>query len=364
MSELMFLFGELDRRIRPLMFCVRHWARSTGITYSNPGHWVSNFGLTCLVIFFLQQLSEPILPSLNHLISHSRPEDVRTLESDRISFLRDFNLLTFKTTNTSTLPELLLQFFEFYSNFKFKEKALSLHAAHALDRSDSADMFVVNPMEPHLNVTQNARQRECERMQNGMRIARNVLETEIEKGRNNANEPWGILEMIREFNPFSVVTTTIMQESTLLTENKKAVQRIKNIQSTQTEEFGQNLIQMSAKQDINRLINVPNLYTKSKGISQRANGMLNMQNIYDNNEQMNYDRQQANSNGNRAHKHNNVSNSGNNNNRNGGTKKQTVAQLMMKLKNSLHTEHTINASKDSRGNGITSSKKKKHRKRR
>lgn len=66
-SELLYLYGGLDRRVRCLVFSVRCWARAHSITSSIPGAWISNFSLTVMVLFFLQRRTIPILPTLDHL---------------------------------------------------------------------------------------------------------------------------------------------------------------------------------------------------------------------------------------------------------------------------------------------------------
>ena len=67
MSELLYLLGYIDWRVRPLVFTVRWWAKEVMLTNSpHPGHWITNFSLTLLVIFFLQR--ENILPSLDFLM--------------------------------------------------------------------------------------------------------------------------------------------------------------------------------------------------------------------------------------------------------------------------------------------------------
>lgn len=66
-TELLYLYGELDPRVRHLVFTVRCWARTHGITSSIPGAWISNFSLTVMVLFFLQRRSPPIIPTLDHL---------------------------------------------------------------------------------------------------------------------------------------------------------------------------------------------------------------------------------------------------------------------------------------------------------
>lgn len=66
-SELLYLYGSLDSRVRALVFAVRCWARAHALTSSIPGAWVTNFALTVMVIFFLQRRSPPVLPTLDSL---------------------------------------------------------------------------------------------------------------------------------------------------------------------------------------------------------------------------------------------------------------------------------------------------------
>jgi poly(A) RNA polymerase len=72
MSELLYILGEVDWRVRPLVFAVRSWACEIGLTNPTPGRWITNFSLTLLVLFYLQQQHgkfSPVLPTLNTMIS-------------------------------------------------------------------------------------------------------------------------------------------------------------------------------------------------------------------------------------------------------------------------------------------------------
>lgn len=69
MSEMLYTYGELDSRVRPLVCTIRKWAQVQQITRDNPGHWITNFSLTLLVIFYLQ--IKNILPPLNKIISYT-----------------------------------------------------------------------------------------------------------------------------------------------------------------------------------------------------------------------------------------------------------------------------------------------------
>ena len=194
MSELLFMFGELDERVRPLTFCIRRWALSTGLTNPSPGRWLSNFSLTLLVIFFMQQTKHPILPSINSLINKAKKEDIK-ITNDEINciFLHDINQLNFKTQNADNLGQLLLQFFEFYSQFDFHSRAISLNEAKTLTKPDHSAIYIINPLESTLNVSKNVSLEEMERFRIEVRNAAWVLESSLE---NNTNA-WGLINVFK-----------------------------------------------------------------------------------------------------------------------------------------------------------------------
>lgn len=154
MSELLFLFGEIDERVRPLMFFVRRWAEDWKVTrVIRPGPCISNFVLSCLVIFYLQQLKQPILPSINELKQQATNTDIRPITADiDCIFLRDINRLRFKTTNTDTLEQLIENFYDFYANLATEQLTISLNAGHTIPKSTLWPLHIVNPLEPELNV--------------------------------------------------------------------------------------------------------------------------------------------------------------------------------------------------------------------
>ncbi|XP_017112355.1 poly(A) RNA polymerase, mitochondrial [Drosophila elegans] len=204
MSELLYMFGEMDPRVRPLTFSIRRWAQTSGLTNPSPGRWISNFSLTCLVMFFLQQLRHPILPTIGALAKAAEPGDSRVTE-DGISctFARDMERVGFKSRNQSSLSDLLLQFFEFYSQFDFHNRAISLNEGRGLSKPDHSAMYIVNPLEQQLNVSKNVSLEECERLRIEVRNAAWVLESEVEsaslpEGEGERQElSWGLLNLFK-----------------------------------------------------------------------------------------------------------------------------------------------------------------------
>lgn len=183
MSELLYIYGEMDERVRPLTFCIRKWASSTKLTNStSPGRWITNFSLTLLVLFFLQCLRKPIVPSMNHLIALATKDDVRITDNHiHCTFARDLSKVNYQTKNTDSLSHLLIQFFEFYSQFDFSNQSVSLVEGKSSSKMDHSAMWIVNPFEPMMNVSKNVSLEELERFKFESKNAAWILESSQEK---------------------------------------------------------------------------------------------------------------------------------------------------------------------------------------
>lgn len=193
MSDFLNVMGSIDTRVRPLVFTIRKWACEVGLTNSSPGRWITNFSLTLLVLAFLQRplSSPPVLPTLNSLIKQASVED-RYVTEDGIncSFLRDVNNLNETFSNNENLYELLLQFFQFCSEFDFATKAVSLNEGVAISKPDYSALYIVNPLERSLNVSKNVSVEELERLRMEARNAIWTLESQ-----ENRTGNWGILSL-------------------------------------------------------------------------------------------------------------------------------------------------------------------------
>lgn len=107
-------------------------------------------------------------------------EDIRIAEDNlNCTFLRDLNRLPAESysQNTDDLETLLLQFFEFYSQFDFQDKAISLNEGVALRKPNQLPLYIVNPLEPSLNVSRNVSFEECEKIRMEVRNAAWQLES-------------------------------------------------------------------------------------------------------------------------------------------------------------------------------------------
>lgn len=194
MSELLHIFGEIDPRVRPLVSCIRLWSRAMKLTSDQPGQGFTNFPITCLVIFFLQQLERPILPTLGHLIELAEDSDKCIVDKDiDCTYLRDLSKMQFQTTNTSSLEELFRQFLEFYSERDFSQVAISLRTRKILKKVDRSPLYIVNPLEVELNVAKNLSFQTWEQFQLSARVS--VTDSKLFNGKQD-DQLWGLMRYL------------------------------------------------------------------------------------------------------------------------------------------------------------------------
>jgi len=194
MSELLYLFGEIDERFRPLVATVRYWASQTGLTRPVPGHTITNFTLTLLTICYLQRLSLPILPTLDEMIQLARPEDHRVTYDIDCTFHR--NPATFKelynNRNNDSLEKLLTGFLHFVETFDYSKQALSISDNNFQAKPRQDHLYMQNPLEREHNVSKNVSLDQLKRLKLEAKKAQTTLQETDDKNK------WGLLSFGRE----------------------------------------------------------------------------------------------------------------------------------------------------------------------
>ena len=195
MSELLYLYGELDNRVRPLIFAIRNWAKEQHLVQdARPTVFFTNFEITLMVIFFLQS-EYGMLPSLNKLceLADLSVDEYVCNDGVNCTFVRDITglqpdlnkhwtlqpIIDGDTRYSSpTIPldsekplclkQMLRDFYAFYSAFDYGKNAICIrqgkivpkeHVETQRLRSKSYDLLIINPLEPDLNVAANIKKR-------------------------------------------------------------------------------------------------------------------------------------------------------------------------------------------------------------
>uniref|UniRef100_A0A8C8EAY7 Mitochondrial poly(A) polymerase n=1 Tax=Otus sunia TaxID=257818 RepID=A0A8C8EAY7_9STRI len=197
-SELLYIYGSLDSRVRALVFSVRCWARIHGLTNSAPGAWITNFSLTMMVMFFLQKRSPPIIPTLDQLKVLADDKDMHVIGGYDCSFVSDLSKIK-PTENTETLDVLLGEFFEYFGNFDFRKNSINLRKGKEVNKPESSPLYIWNPFEQDLNISKNVNQPQLEKFVAMARETAWILQKEDKTQRMINKEPWGLAVLLIPF---------------------------------------------------------------------------------------------------------------------------------------------------------------------
>ncbi|XP_076857160.1 speckle targeted PIP5K1A-regulated poly(A) polymerase [Brachyhypopomus gauderio] len=131
------LCSALDSRVRPLVYTVRLWAKQKQLA-GNPfggGPLLNNYALTLLVVFYLQSVEPPVLPTVEQLKAMACEEEVCIIDGWDCTFpSQPFGVPP--SANADDLCTLLFGFFRFYSKFDFPASVVNLREARALPIGD------------------------------------------------------------------------------------------------------------------------------------------------------------------------------------------------------------------------------------
>ncbi|XP_050529179.1 poly(A) RNA polymerase gld-2 homolog A-like [Daktulosphaira vitifoliae] len=124
-THLLYCYSKMDYRVRPLVITIKRWASKHNI--NDPKNMtLSSYSLVLMVLNFLQIVSPPVLPSLQSIYTKKF-----SLNADiRYVYLHEKLPNEWISENNQSLGELLLQFFEYYNDFKCQDLFTVLYAFH------------------------------------------------------------------------------------------------------------------------------------------------------------------------------------------------------------------------------------------
>ncbi|XP_066240773.1 poly(A) RNA polymerase, mitochondrial isoform X1 [Saccopteryx leptura] len=243
-SELLYIFGSLDSRVRALVFSVRCWARAHSLTSSIPGAWITNFSLTMMVIFFLQRRSPPILPTVDYLKTLTDAEDKCIIEGHNCTFIRDLNRIK-PSGNTETLELLLKEFFEYFGNFAFNKNSINIRQGREQNKPESSPLHIQNPFETSLNISKNVSQSQLQKFVDLARESAWIL-YQNDKGQPSParSQPWGLAALL-------LPSVTKSASRAKKSRKKPASERIKNLLESIKSGSAENSSSTNGKRTVN-----------------------------------------------------------------------------------------------------------------
>eukprot|EP00794_Sanderia_malayensis_P000393 gene393-1027_t len=156
-AVLLRAYTEQDNRLKPLFMALKNWAKESAVLDPR-NNKLSSFQLKLMVIQYLQCGCQPrVLPSLqkDHPQFFSQPNaHFRPYLQGKA--LPDHIVTSFRSTNTQTLGELILGFFEYYSTFDWLRKGISIREGRIIQRpprvrSNDTCIYVEDPYEERRN---------------------------------------------------------------------------------------------------------------------------------------------------------------------------------------------------------------------
>ncbi|XP_073485947.1 poly(A) RNA polymerase, mitochondrial [Aquarana catesbeiana] len=194
-SELLYIFGNIDSRVRPLVFTLRCWARVHGITSSVSGHWITNFSLTTMILFFLQKRNPPVIPTLDQLKNLAGKKDKCIIEDNDCTFVSDLSKIK-PSANTEPLDKLLVEFLEFYGNFDFSKNCIDIRKGVVKNKVDSSPLCIQNPFEQSLNISKNVNKSQLERFVHLVQESSWTLQEQAGQSSESGKETWGLASIL------------------------------------------------------------------------------------------------------------------------------------------------------------------------
>jgi DNA polymerase sigma len=134
-SALLRAYGELDPRVRPMVFAVKHFVKQRQINDPYRGS-LSSYAYVLMVIHFLQTCRPPVLPCLQRegRLPTSPPVLIDHWDAYFCKDLR--HLQGFGAANLCTVAQLLAQFFRFYAHeFNYREDVICVRLGEYLPKT-------------------------------------------------------------------------------------------------------------------------------------------------------------------------------------------------------------------------------------
>jgi DNA polymerase sigma len=125
-TKLVSDYSKIDERMKYLSFVVKYWAKKRQINEPYRGT-LSSYAYILMIIHFLQQSKPPILPVLQQMHdSDETPNRVEIEGFDCYYYSKVEKLARFGSANTSSLGQILFQFFRWFAcEFDWENSVIS-----------------------------------------------------------------------------------------------------------------------------------------------------------------------------------------------------------------------------------------------
>ena len=134
-TKLIRFYAQYDRRFQELALILKFWAKKNGLIDGLNGF--TSYALIQMLIFFCQNLSPPLLPTVDQLRQFSKESVI--IDGRECGFCDDKSAIP-KSLNEDTVLQLLAKFFKFYSDFDFTTQVIRPKTGSSIHKKAAKDM--------------------------------------------------------------------------------------------------------------------------------------------------------------------------------------------------------------------------------
>lgn len=192
----MYALGVIDPRVRPFIFLVRRWAREFKITKHGPNDRFTNFQLSYVALSFLQNLTEPVLPTFSemlHMMKTARGDD-KSFDPMKQFYFIDLDHIHFQSKNTSSLFELFCQFLDYYRTFDFSKYIITLNTRGKIGKKLTQPLQLQNLFDSEATCAHNISEQELNTLK--IMMEETLGELEHISLKPDGSDEWGILGLL------------------------------------------------------------------------------------------------------------------------------------------------------------------------
>ncbi|KAK1885315.1 Poly(A) RNA polymerase mitochondrial [Dissostichus eleginoides] len=208
-TELLYLYGELDPRVRHLVSPCAVGLELTASPAAPRGLDLQLLPHRHGAVLPAEE-EPPIIPTLDHSGTLQRrlyhteclqSEDKSMIEDNDCTFVSDFSKIQLES-NTETLEQLLCEFFEFYASFSFRTLSINIRKGKEQNKPEVAPLHIQNPFETTLNVSKNVNASQLDRFvavcqESSWLIQQNNTAPSRDGTKGKANiTPWGVSTLL------------------------------------------------------------------------------------------------------------------------------------------------------------------------
>ena len=135
---------------RPLVIVIKAWAEFHVLTGTRNGR-LSGYSLVLMVIFYLQNCSPPVLPSLQKTHPQEFSKEITVIKQLNYVFTPEHRRVAncYESENKASLDELLLGFFRYYaSEFDFHEEVISIREGKSITEEECVSFNEIQGKDP------------------------------------------------------------------------------------------------------------------------------------------------------------------------------------------------------------------------